>query len=144
MPRITAAEAAVLDAALPAGLTDDMRNVAYCLFEALALADARAGQARPAEGWLHVLRSMARVAVIQLQHLASEQGGRAIYLAKGIAVQLNARDRQMCAEFRGNNYDELARKYDLTDMRIRQIIGAWRLEQYRNRQGRLPGIDDED
>ena len=139
--RLSAPEAAVLDAQLPSGLTEEMRDVAFCLFEAMALTDARAGQARPDDIWLGVLSAMARVAVIQLQHLAEQKGGRAIYLAKGIAVQLSARDRKMCEEFRGD-YEVLADKYDLTPMRVRQIVGAWQAEQFRRRQGRLPGLDD--
>ena len=42
--RMTAAEAAVLDAQLPAGLTEEMKDVAFCLFEAMALMDDRLGQ----------------------------------------------------------------------------------------------------
>ena len=138
---MTTAEAAVLDAQLPAGLTDEMRDVALCLYEAMVLTDQRAGQAHPDAGWRQVLGYMARVAAIQLQHLAEQKGGRAIYLAKGIAVQLSARDRKMCEEFRGD-YEVLADKYDLTPMRVRQIVGAWQDEQFRRRQGRLPGLDD--
>ena len=99
--RLSAAEAAVLDVQLPPGLTDEMKDVALCLFEAMALTDARVGQAKPDATWLGVLGAMARVAVIQLQHLADQKGGRAIYLAKGVAVALSARDRKMCEEFRG-------------------------------------------
>ena len=138
--RMTAAEAAVLDAQLPAGLTEEMRDVALCLFQAMAFTDARVGQDRPDPAWLQVLGAMARVAVIQLQHLANEKGGRAIYLAKGVAVHQSARDRKMCEEFRGD-YEVLADKYDLTPMRVRQIVGAWQDEQFRRRQGRLPGLD---
>lgn len=137
--RMTAAEAAVLDAHLPAGLTDEMRDVALCLFEAMVLTDARAGQAQPDADWLQVLGYMARVAAMQLQHLAEQKGGRAIYLAKGVAVYLSARDQRMCAEFRGD-YDELATRYGLTPMRVRQIVGAWQLEQFRGRQSWLPGL----
>ena len=139
--RMTAAEAAVLDAQLPAGLTEEMRDVALCLYEAMALTDSRLGQAKPDESWVMVLGAMARVAVIQLQHLAEQKGGRAIYLAKGVAVHLSARDRKMCEEFRGD-YEVLADRYDLTPMRVRQIVGAWQDEQFRRRQGRLPGLDD--
>ena len=142
--RLTAAEAAVLDAHLPVGLTEEMRDVAWCLFEAMALMDSRAGAAQPDHVWLGVLHAMARVATAQLLHLAQQKGGKAIYLAKGVAMHLSVRDMQMCSEFRGNNYDVLSRKYDLTEMRVRQIVAAWQAEQYRLRQGRLPGIDPED
>ena len=140
--RMTAAEAAVLDAQLPAGLTEEMKDVAFCLFEAMALMDARLGQERPDQGWINVLEAMANVAVRQLQHLADKKGGKAIYLAKGLAVYLSARDLAMCAEFRGNNYDVLAKKYDLTEMRVRQIVSAWQLERFRSLQGTLPGLED--
>ena len=138
---LTAAEAAVLDAVLPAALTDEMRDVALCLYEALVLQEAQAGQVQPDAGWLAVLQRLAAQASMQLLHLAREKGGRAIYLAKGVAVYLSARDRELCAAFRGNNYRELAGRYDLTEMRVRQIIEAWRREQYLRRQGCLPGLD---
>ena len=140
--RLTEAEAAVLAQHLPAGLTEEMRDVAWCLFEAMALLDSRAGAQQPGPVWLGVLHAMARVATAQLQHLAAEKGGKAIYLAKGVAAYLSARDLQMCSEFTGNNYDLLARRYGLTEMRVRQIVNDWQKEQFRVRQGRLPGIDD--
>jgi len=138
---ITEAEAQVLEATLPAGLTEQMREVALCLFEALALQDGRAGSKHPCDDWRAALVQLAQQALAQLQHLAAQLGGSAIYLAKGVAVHLSARDRAMCAEFRGNNYFALARKYDLTEMRVRQIVGAWQQERYLARQGQLPGLD---
>ena len=74
--RLTAAEAAVLDMHLPAGLTEEMRDVAWCLFEAMALMDSRAGAQQPGPVWLGVLHAMARVATAQLQHLAQQKGGK--------------------------------------------------------------------
>lgn len=139
--RITEAEAQVLEATLPQGLTEPMREVALCLFEALALQDGRAGSKHPDDDWRTTLARLAQQALALLQHLAAQLGGSAIYLAKGVAVHLTARDRQMCAEFRGNNYVALARKYNLTEVRVRQIVSAWQQEQYLARQGRLPGLD---
>ena len=115
--RLTETEAAVLAQHLPAGLTDEVRDVAWCLFEAMALLDSRAGAQQPGPVWLGVLHAMARVATAQLQHLAQQKGGKAIYLAKGVAVYLSARDLQMCSEFRGNNYDALARN-EIPNIRI--------------------------
>ena len=140
---LSAAEADVLEALLAPELTPDMREVALCLYEAQAMGDARCGQRQPDADWRAVLTGMARLAVVQLLHLAREIGGRAVYLAKGVAVRLSARDRELCGKFRGNNYAQLAAEYDLTEMRVRQIIGAWRLEQFERRQGRLPGLDDD-
>lgn len=139
--RITAAEAQVLEAQLPQGLTEQMREVALCLFEALAVADGRAGAQAPCKEWRGALTRMAQLALAQLQHLMAMIGGSSFYIAKGVAVDLSARDRQMCAKFRGNNYFALAREYGLTEMRVRQIVGAWQQEQYLRRQGQLPGLD---
>lgn len=140
--RLTAAEAAVLDAHMPAGLTEEMRDVAWCLFEALALQDARCGQEQPSAAWHAVLHALARAALAQLQHLAQQKGGKAIYLAKGMAVYLSARDLALCAEFKGHNHAQLARRYGLTEMRVRQIIAAWQEQQWRSRQAQLPGLGD--
>jgi Mor family transcriptional regulator len=82
-----------------------------------------------------------QLALAQLQHLMAMIGGSSFYIAKGVAVHLSARDRQMCAKFRGNNYFALAREYGLTEMRVRQIVGAWQQEQFLRRQGQLPGLD---
>ena len=140
--RLTEVEAAVLAQHLPAGLTEEMRDVAWCLFEAMALLDSRAGAQQPGPVWLGVLHAMARIVTVQVLHLCAEKGGKSIYLPKGVAAYLSARDLQMCSEFTGNNYDLLARRYGLTEMRVRQIVNDWQKEQFRTRQGRLPGIDD--
>ena len=59
--RLTEAEAAVLAQHLPAGLTEEMRDVAWCLFEAVALMDSRVGTTCPDPVWLGVLHAMARL-----------------------------------------------------------------------------------
>lgn len=139
---LTVAEAAVLSAVLPPGVTDEMRDVAHCLFEALALVDGRAGQAKPDTAWRQKLQSFANQSVVQLQHLAREKGGRTIYLSRGLAMQLSARDREMCAKFRGS-YDKLADEYDLTPMRVRQIVDAYQRELFLGRQQQLPGLGED-
>jgi Mor transcription activator family len=137
---ISAAELAVLEALLPTGLTPDMRDVAQCLFEPLVMSDERCGQVAPDPEWLTQLTAWAQQALMQLQHLATQKGGVAIYLAKGIAVHLSARDRKMCAEFRGE-YKALGRKYGITEMRCRQIVDAWQRSEFLSRQGSLAGLD---
>lgn len=138
---LSSAEAQVLEALLPEGLTETMREVALCLFMPLALQDSRAGQCCPDDAWRAVLTAMARAVLLQLDSLAAHMGGQPIYLAKGMAVGLNARDRRLCSEFRGNNYPELARRYRLTEMRVRQIVAAWQQEQFQARQAGLPGLE---
>ena len=141
----SAAELAVLEAQLPDGLADGMRELALCLFEALVLASAQAGTAQPSGAWAQQLQVLAQLVLVQLQHLSAELGGRGnIYIAKGLSVHLSARDRDMCARFKGNNYRQLAREFNLTEMRVRQIVDAWQHEQYQTRQHTLPGLDAQD
>ena len=143
-PHMSPAEVAVLEGALPPGLTPTMREMALCLFEALVINDERAGSRQPEGVWLAQLHAWAQQCCMQLQHVAQQMGGQPAYLAKGVAMYLSARDRQMCAEFRGNNYRQLAAKYGLTEMRVRQIVDAWQREQFERRQGRLPGLPDDE
>lgn len=139
--RVSAVELAVLEALLPEGLTPNMRDVAQFLFEALVLLDARCGQDPAQHGWREQLLHWAQMVCAQLQHLADNVGGEAIYMAKGITVHLSARDRRLCAEFRGD-YKVLARKYGLSEMRVRQIVDAWQRENYLHSQRPLPGMDN--
>lgn len=140
--RLSAAESAVLEASLPAGLKPDMKDVALCLFEVLVLDDGRAGDPRPAADWLAELQRLAKLAVAQLDHLAQQKGGQNFYLGKNVGVYFSARDEQMCRKFRGD-YRVLALEFGLTEMRVRQIVDAWQREQYAQRQGRLLGLDPE-
>ncbi|MDD5479656.1 Mor transcription activator family protein [Rhodoferax sp.] len=137
---VSACELAVLEVLLPQGLTPDMRDVAQCLFAPLVLNDDRCGQSVLVPDWQAQLQAWAKMVLMQLQYMADEIGGSAIYLAKGVAVHLSLRDRQMCAEFRGD-YKVLARKYDRTEMRVRQIVDAYQKAQYLQRQQGLPGLD---
>lgn len=64
----------------------------------------------------------AEIALKVAEHVRRNIGGVATYIPRGMSYELTLRDRQMWAEFRGDNYAELARKYDKTEMRVRQII----------------------
>ena len=131
-------EVAVLEQLLPDGLTADMRDVAVCLFEALLLGDERTGQVPAAPGWHAQLTAWAHQVLAQLQHLAAQKGGCTFYLPRSVAVHLTARDRELCSKFKGNNYYALAREYDLTEMRVRQIVDQWQRLKFKTRQGVLP------
>lgn len=65
--------------------------------------------------------------------------GMSFYIGKGVQYECSARDREIYSRFNGMNYVELARQYDLTEMRVRQIINACREEDRRRRQGDLFG-----
>ncbi len=56
--------------------------------------------------------------------LCAQFGGERIYFQKLDSIVAAARDRDIVAEFDGRNHLELARKYNLTSTRIRQILAA--------------------
>ena len=132
--RLTAAEAAVLDVHLPAGLTEEMRDVAWCLFEAMALMDSRAGAQQPGPVWLGVLHAMARVATAQLQHLAigQFQVQRAVLQALQQAQAVARRGRQAGWQWElkrggGRVHGQWSDEDEREDERDTGIAGAWGL-----------------
>lgn len=142
---LTEGEALVLTHALPVGMTEPMQELAYVLYEALVLQDPRAAQSQawrkaPQGEWLQMLTAMARTVCVQVTHAAQEIGGRQLYISRGVS-DLSERDRAICGEFNGRNHVQLAKKYDLTEMRVRQILEAFQREQFARRQGKLPGLD---
>lgn len=50
--------------------------------------------------------------------VAKDWGGMQIYFPKGLSL----RDIKIFQEFTGNNHTELARKYNLTEVRVYQIL----------------------
>ncbi|MCK9988671.1 MAG: hypothetical protein AzoDbin1_05143 [Azoarcus sp.] len=81
---------------------------------------------------------LARIALGLTERLRREMGGQQAYLPRGRSFELSDRDREIGATFNGRNLRELARQYDLSDVRIRQIHATWLAEQIAQRQGRLP------
>jgi Mor family transcriptional regulator len=64
----------------------------------------------------------AEIALDVAEHVRKNIGGVATYIPRGLSYELSLRDRQIWSEFKGDNHAELARKYDMTEMRVRQII----------------------
>lgn len=120
---------ALLDPAYP----ENLRMVAEWLFVQLVedepVSEKPTGAAR--------LTALALLALRQTERLSAEIGGMNFYLNKGVRYRASLRDREMFERFRGHNYDELARAYSLTPMRVRQIIGAMLADEVSRRQGRL-------
>lgn len=71
------------------------------------------------------------------EHVRANWGGLSTYIPKGDALELDRRDWEIYAKFNGRNYGELALEYDLTEMRIRQIVKACQVEEMRRRQAPL-------
>lgn len=61
-------------------------------------------------------------------------GGEQIYIPKGVALVLRERDWQIWEESTGRNHLVLAKKYDLTDRQIYNIIARCRIEHDRKHQ----------
>ncbi|MCM2340430.1 Mor transcription activator family protein [Rhodoferax sp.] len=119
---------ALLDPAYP----ENLRMVAEWLFVQLAEDETTDTPMAPAR-----LAALALLALRQTERLSAEIGGMNFYLNKGVRYRASLRDRDMFARFNGRNYDELARAYGLTPMRVRQIIGAMMADELGRRQGKL-------
>lgn len=71
------------------------------------------------------------------EHMREHWGGQPIYMAKGAQYEFMLRDLKIFDAFTGHNQAELAREYNLSVMRIYQIIKAVRAELVKKRQGAL-------
>ena len=58
--------------------------------------------------------------------LAEEWGGSSVYIPKNLASRFRRRDARLYREFTGQNVQELAQKYGLTQQRVYAIIKAER------------------
>jgi len=77
----------------------------------------------------------AEVALGVAEHVRKNIGGVATYIPRGLAYELSIRDREIYAKFNGDNYHTLARDYDMTEMRVRQIVAqALRLDRAKRQQ----------
>lgn len=66
-------------------------------------------------------------------------GGAHVYIPKGRDWLLPRRDREIWDKFKGDNYQALAKEYNLTEMRIRQIVERCRAADQKRRQAGLFG-----
>lgn len=70
---------------------------------------------------------------------AERFGSEAFYFPRALRYRLSERDAAIWAEFNGNNYVELARKYNRSPRHVRRLVGRMQ-ELERNRtQGNLFG-----
>ncbi len=70
--------------------------------------------------------------------LAEHFGGRQAYLPKGKQLKEALRDTQIWQDFKGQNHDELAKKYDLTVVRIYSIVNRQLMLHRTKVQPQLP------
>ena len=130
---VEAEELAPLHALLDVAYPDNLRTIAEWLYVQLVEDLQLFGLATTPEH----LDKLALVALRQTERLSAEEGGNALYLNKGVSYRATVRDREMYAQFKGNNINELARAHGITPNRVRQIVGAMLLLERAARQGRL-------
>ena len=58
------------------------------------------------------------------EHIRTHWAGQPIYIPKGAAYEFSKRDVEIFNRFNGRNHSALAREYNLTVMRIYQIVKA--------------------
>lgn len=61
-----------------------------------------------------------------MRRLADAFGGETMYLPKGDAIQRHETYQQIWTEFRGSNIKDLARKYGLSTVAVRNILRRMR------------------
>lgn len=116
---------------------------------------ARAGIEAPDEKWAGTLAEYFEVLMTTLRKrgrsaddalgdaaecviaLGQYCGGRQRYLPKGDRLREAVRDRMIWLEWRGNNRDALADKYQLSTRRIEQIVAEQRAIHVRRIQPQL-------
>lgn len=77
---------------------------------------------------------IAKWSIDTANRISCDLGGASYYICKYHRVDLNARNWEMYAEFKGNNYRSLSRKYNLTATQVRNIVNACREIKFLERQ----------
>ncbi|MEH8031548.1 Mor transcription activator family protein [Gallibacterium anatis] len=68
------------------------------------------------------------------QCIAENWGGEVIYIPKALLIALSERDLAIWQEFNGNNYRDLARKYNVSMQWVYQIVKRVQKEEVAKRQ----------
>lgn len=86
----------------------------------------------------HLEQQLAQTWAFHLtEAIRTEVGGVQQYIPRGTAYELSLRDKQIWRDFRGNNFHELAHKYKLTEMQVRNIVKRARARDTLARQPSL-------
>ncbi len=118
-------------------LADDFPELLREASEALYLELITAEPAPPSP---ERCQQLARTALSQVVRLSELFGGTQPYWPSAKYFVMSERNLQMCAEFRGD-YTLLARKYNLSEIMVRNIVDGWQKKKFMARQGALPGLD---
>lgn len=92
--------------------------------------------AKLAENGVEVERA-ADIGLAVAEHIRLHWSKQSLYLPCGYHYELSLRDQEIFERFDGHNHKPLARDYNLSVMRIYQIVKVVRAEMIRKRQGSL-------
>lgn len=71
------------------------------------------------------------------ERVRQDWGGQIIYVPIGQGFETMQRWQEIWGKFKGDNYDELAREYELTEVHVYRIIARMREAERRARQSDL-------
>lgn len=130
---LTPAQRAPLEGLLPLGYPTRLRNMALTAYAHLL------EEMRPVGDDVH---RVAWLAFTTVESLSLAHGGEQFYMVKGMTYRAQQRARQIAAEYTGHNIEQLARRYRLSEPRVRQIIADYYSEYRSVTQPRLDLGDD--
>jgi Mor family transcriptional regulator len=88
--------------------------------------------------FLKLERPVARhAAFLVTEVIRREWSGDQLYLAKGLAYEINRRDREMYAKFTGANHAALAKEYGITTRQVYDRLAMVGDQEFKRRQ---PGL----
>jgi len=109
----------------PAGYPEALQLIALAVYSSLS--------ARKTEH-----QAAAEAAFAASESVRQQIGGAKIYIPKGEYYEADRRADEIYQRFNGRNSASLAREYDLSEERIRQICAERMLAERAARQGNLP------
>ena len=113
---VSAADMAVLEGLFPSDWPEVWGDFARVFYVGL-LASKELAAPRDA---------LARAAIEQVHVLGYQMGGSQPYIPRGAFMERSRNNELIRREFRGNNYGELATRYDLSVSRVRSIVNPSR------------------
>ena len=109
---VAPAEMAVLEGLFPPALPEVWADFARVFFTGLlASKELEAG-----------IEARARVAIEQVYVMGHQMGGSQPYIPRGAHMETRRNHELIRREFRGNNYGELASRYDLSVSQVRSVV----------------------
>lgn len=81
-----------------------------------------------------------RAAELAIEMMREETQGGGIYISKGHLWAVTEKHRRIYRRFTGANHAQLAREFGLSERQIYDIIRRVGEEEFKRRQGELPGV----